>query len=192
MELKDVVVKSKEFAYDEINKNGSPKLELLDISVEKGIELADKLGEDKEVVAIGCYLMDIALGDALKEGRAKDHVIMSVEKSRKFLVQFNLSEDIINRILLCVSSHHNKNGFDSKESEICANGDCYRFLHPFGIFRFLISHGERNLSYEEGLNFSLKKLEEKWSILSLDVCKQELEPYYNYFKKELSNAKKRL
>jgi len=34
-----------------------------------------------------------------------------------------------------------------------------------------------------------KKMDEKFSILSLPICKEELTPYYNQFKKFIAEAK---
>jgi hypothetical protein len=34
-----------------------------------------------------------------------------------------------------------------------------------------------------------QKMEEKWDILSLDICKKELEPYYKQFKALIDTAR---
>ncbi len=34
------------------------------------------------------------------------------------------------------------------------------------------------------------KMDEKWNILSLDICKQELEPYYKQFKDLIDIARR--
>jgi hypothetical protein len=39
------------------------------------------------------------------------------------------------------------------------------------------------------LNRAESKLEEKWNILSLNICKNELEKYYLDFKKLIEEAK---
>jgi len=46
--------------------------------------LAEKLGADKVVVAIGAYLIDCMLGVAFSEGRKEEHVEMSRKRLRKF------------------------------------------------------------------------------------------------------------
>jgi len=47
----------------------------------------------------------------------------------------------------------------------------------------------RSLTFQESIQQVNMKLEEKWNTLSLDLAKQELQKYYNNFKKLLLAAK---
>jgi len=188
--MEEIIEKAREYALREIELNGTPAKEHFELSIKKGQELAERLNTDKDIVMLGCILMDLKLGECKNQGRAEEHVTESVKASQEFLEQFDLGEDVKNKILKCVEEHHGIEEFNCKESEICANADCYRFIHPKGVFRyFMLLGGERGLSLKDSIGQVEKKLEEKHNILSLDICKQELEPYYIKFKVLLEKAK---
>ena len=111
-----------------------------------------------------------------------------LKATKEFLSQFDLKSEIFNKIINCAEGHHNKS-WDSLEAEICANADCYRFLLTKNWLVFLHSLGARKTSFEEDLNFAEEKLDEKWEILSLDICKKELEPHYKLIKEIIAKAK---
>ncbi len=46
------------------------------------------------------------------------------------------------------------------------------------------------MSFEESLEYARVKEEEKWSILSLDICRQELKPHYALITEIVKKAKK--
>ena len=94
----------------------------------------------------------------------------------------------MNQIINCVEAHHGTIPFDSIEAEICANADCYRFIHPKGFFLFLTILGKRG-SFPDALDMAEKKLDEKYNILSLDFCKNELEEVYRGLKSYISMAR---
>ena len=74
--------------------------------------------------------MDIKLGEAKKEGCLKEHSKISADATKNFLQQFDINDELKNKIVNCVEAHHATIPFTSKESELCANADCYRFIHP--------------------------------------------------------------
>ncbi len=85
-----------------------------------------------------------------------------IDATKIFLEKYPLTKEEQKKIINCVEAHHKGVKFNCVEAEICANADCYRFLHP--------------------------KMNEKHKILSLDICKKELEPYYQEFKKLFEKA----
>jgi len=185
----DIVKKSRNFAISEIEKFGAPNLIHFEIAEKKAIQLAEKLNANKEIVQVGVYLMDVKLGQALKEGKLSQHVEMSSKASKKFLEQFNLDIVSKNQIINCVEAHHGTIPFGSIEAEICANADCYRFIHPKGFFLFLMMLGKRDLSLSDSLDMTEMKLDEKYSLLSLDFCKKELESIYKNLKDYIKMAR---
>lgn len=132
--------------------------------------------------------MDVKLGQALKENRITEHVQMSVDATKEFLNKFKVSDDEKNKILNCVEAHHAQVPFICKEAEMCCNADCYRFIHPRGVFVYLNILGRRFDNVDACLEQIEKKMEEKYSALSLDICKKELEEYYQIFKKFIKNS----
>lgn len=185
----DLIQESRKYALSEIEKYGSPPIVLFEISEKKAIELAKKLNADETIVRVGSVLMDLKLGQALKEKRLPEHVAMSVEASREFLKKFDLDKEIEDKIINCVEAHHKQVEFNCIEAEICANADCYRFIHPKGFFMYLTLLGKRNSDFQDCLIQAEKKLDEKKGILSLDLCKEELDDYYNTIKKYIEVSK---
>lgn len=173
--LKDVLAIAKE--------NVPPAPGLLQISLEKGEELAEFYQADKELVLIGICLMDIKLSEAINQGRQKEHIMMSSDFAKTFLKDYDLSQDEYDKIINCVEAHHGSIPFSCIEAEICANADCYRFIHPRGVF---IQDGvlaKRTDDFIERITRLKGKLEEKHNILSLDKAKNDLEEYYQMFSK---------
>ena len=184
----EIINKAEELALSEIEKNGSPKIEHFKLSIKKGQELAEKLGAEKDIVMLGTIFMDLKLGECLKENKLAEHVERSSSASKEFLEQFDLSEEVKNKIINCVEEHHGVEKFSCKESEICANADCYRFIHPRGVLAYLTLLGKRYDDFEDCLTQLTKKMEEKYSVLSIDICKQELESDYKNIKELVKKA----
>ncbi len=185
----EIIKKAREYAVSEIYKYGTPAIGHLDFSEKKGLELAEKLKADKKIVQLGTILMDLKLGQAKKENRLSEHTKMSAEDSKKFLTQFGINIKLINKIVNCIEAHHGNIPFDSIEAEICANADCYRFIHPRGFFVYLTLLGKRHKNVDECLEQAEKKMDEKHNILSLDICKKELEGYYKTLKGYIKDAR---
>ncbi|MBN1645990.1 hypothetical protein JW868_03035 [Candidatus Woesearchaeota archaeon] len=186
-----VVEEAREFAVYEAKEYGTPILPHFEISEKIAVELAQKFNADLDIVKIGVYLMDVKLGQALKEKRLKEHVEMSIYASKEFLNKFDISDTKKEKIINCVAAHHAQVPFTCKEAEICANAECYRFLHPTGIFAYMhLLAKERCPDFLEMVKQAECKLDEKWGILSLDICKKELESYYKSFKQFFADARK--
>jgi hypothetical protein len=185
-----IVQESIKYAESETERFGLPTKLHLDISLQKGREIANALGADQSIVVVGVCMMDIKLGEAFKLNRQPEHVKMSVNAAREFLSKFNIDQESIRKILNSVEAHHGAVPFDSIEAEIVANADCYRFIHPLGVFHYIGTLTKRNLSIEQVIAGAESKLNEKRQILSLDYCKAELEPFYESFKQLFSAGKK--
>lgn len=180
--MKEIIEKAREWALKEIKENGSPSIEHFNLSNDKGQEIAEKLDADKDIVMLGTILMDIKLGLCLKDGRVKEHVKESVIATEKFLEDFNLDKEIKDKIINCVAAHHGTIPYICKEAEICANADCYRFISPTGVFVYFGILANRYENISDRIKQAQIKMEEKWNVLSLDICKKELESYYKAFK----------
>lgn len=179
MSLKEVVEEAKEWEESEIEKhNGLPS----PVVKKKAEEVAEKLDANVDITLIGVCLMDVKIPEALSKGKPEKHVEMSLEASKKFLEDFDLDQETKEKILNCVEAHHFNAPFKYKEAKICANADCYRFLHPRGFLRaFAVFKDRWNL--EEALDNLEDKIEEKYENVSLDICKEETEKYYTVLKR---------
>lgn len=176
-------------AYDfAIAKKSPPKI-LFEIPHRKADELIQKYGADEMIVKVGLSLMDICVAQSLREERYQDHVAMSVVAAKGFLQQYELSADVQAKIINCIESHHGVKKYACIEAEVCANADCYKFLHPRGFLASFTIFGGRNMNFEDVLDQVEQKIDEKYGVLSLDVCKSELEPHYQAFKQYIVEAR---
>lgn len=173
-----------------LSKKSPPKI-LFKISEKKALELCEIFKEaDKRIVHIGVCLMDIMLEEALRQGDISRHVEMSVKKTKEFLNEYDLNDEEKSKIVNCVEAHHKGVDFECIEAEICANADCYKFIHPRGVlYYFSLLSGERGGDFVECLDQVEYKLDEKKNILTLDYCKKELEGYYKNFKKYIKDSR---
>jgi hypothetical protein len=187
--MKEVIEKAKAWALKEIEINKTPAIVHFYLANSKGQELAEKLKADKDITMLGTILMDIKLGECLNQGKLEEHIDRSAIAAKKFLGQFKIDDKTKQKIINCVEAHHGTKKFICKEAEICANADCYRFLHPLGMFAYFELLGKRFNDISKSLEQADKKLEEKYKILTLDICREELEEYYKVFKKLFAQAR---
>lgn len=190
-DLKEIIKEADKWAIKEIDKyNGPPSKLNYYSAIDKGQELAKKLNADKNIVMIGCILMDIKLAECKSQGKRSEHTSIGAEATCEFLRQFKLDDKIKNKIIACISEHPDVNKFTCIESEICANADCYRFILPKNVFDNFYVKVRSGANLEESINFIEDKLDEKWKVLSLDICKKKLGGYYHMFKKLITDSRK--
>lgn len=164
-------------------------LELFTIARKKGMELADRLGADRDIVTLGTIFMDIKLGECLQENKLGEHISRSAAAAERFLQPFNIDGTVLKKVVGCVESHHGTKPYDCLEAEICANADCYKFLTPRGIFIYLTMLGGRGQDISSCLDQLEYKMDEKYKTLSLEVCKNELIDFYQKFKELIKTAR---
>ena len=176
-------------ALDEIKQYGLPPLDLFHISEKKAIQLAEKLNLDTDTVIICHACMDIKLGQCAQEWRMKDHVADGISFIQSIAADYHISDDLLDKIVDTIACHHGQVESSSLEAEVCRNADCYRFLDPKGILIYLHSLGGRWTEFMDAVKQVESKMDEKRSLLTLDICKQELEWWYRYMKDILQSLK---
>lgn len=187
-----LVTDSVEYALSEIEQYGLPTVLHFNLSLNKAKELAEMASANVNLAQVGAALMDIKLGEAFKTGRLKEHVAMGVEASRNFLQNYDVTQEELDSIINCIEAHHGAVSFSCVESEIVTSADCYRFMHPVGVLSYLGTLAKRGLTFDEILNQTEDKLEEKKALLSFKSAEQELIPYYNNFKNMFATSRKLL
>ncbi len=189
-DLKSVIEKATVWSTAESVRYKTPPLEGTKLAMTVGKRLAKKYKANEDVVTLGILLMDIKLGECLKEGKIGEHIQRSADAARVFLQENHVDEKTIQQIVFCVKEHHGTKKYSCKESEIVANADCYKFAHPRGVFVAFDLFMERHHEIDKAITHVEAKLDEKFKILSLPECKKELTPHYNYFKKAIAEIKK--
>ena len=191
MNIEDLVKKADSFNREEIKKYNSDIECLYDLSVEKGIMLAQKYNADINVVKIALALMDSKLPEATFLKNPSAHKDMAVEATKNFLKDADaLTKNQKENIIKCVEEHHGAEKFHSIESEVVCNADCYKFLYPEGVFSYLSILARRLNDFPKELAQLEKKMNEKYMLISLPSVKEELESYYKKYSELLSVAKK--
>ncbi len=178
----EMVKKVEEMALAEIERYGFPTLWNFHTSNQKGVEIAEKLGADKFVVQLGTRLMDFKLGEAIASGRIAEHVKMSAEAASRILVDLKVPARQADKVMNCIEGHHKQVSWNCIEAEICANADCYRFLLLKNWLNVLYDLKEEENDFTKSFDHAVSKFNEKLAILSLDICKKELEPHINAIK----------
>ena len=185
----EIVAEAEKLALQEIEKYDWPTPVFFEVSNIKGLELAKKLSADIFIVQIGTRLMDFKLGQALQEKRQNEHVKMSAEAAEEFLNRYKIDEKIKIKIINCIEAHHKEVPYMCKEAEIVANADCYRFLTARGFFSAVIGYAKMGLGFDDALNRIEGKVDEKAAIVSLDIVRKELDPFYLQIKKFIREAR---
>jgi hypothetical protein len=185
----DTIKEARKLVLADMEKYGTPRKIWFDLSFENGIRLMKQFIIDEKIVTLGTILMDFKLGLARSEGRLNEHVKMSSDATKEFLATTDLSEEEKNKIINCVEAHHGEIPFTCKEAEICANADSYKFLTIDGFTELLFFLGKLDMTSSERLDFVEKKIDEKFKMLSLDICKQELTENYHRLKKFIQDSR---
>ena len=185
--MKEIIEKARELAKKETSGDFGP---FMDLANDKGQELAEKLGANKDIVLLGTLFMDIKRKQAVAENRVEAHVKMSLDVTKEFLKSFDLDKETKNKIYNCVEAHHRDVPFSCTEAEIVANADCYKFIWVKSFVQyFFYAKSERD--FNDLLNFIETKINDKWKNISLGICKEELEPHYKLVKEMIEKLKER-
>lgn len=165
----------------ELAKNSVSMSEILEFSLEKGKDLAKTYHADEDIVFISMCLMDIKLKQAREEGKIEQHVNMAVEFATEFLANYDITKEEFNKIINGIEAHHGRVPYESIEAEICANADCYIFIHAKGVFLYSGLMARRTNDLKEQITQLKSKLYEKYKLISLEKAKEDLESDYQMF-----------
>jgi hypothetical protein len=187
--VENIAQQSVDYARNEINLYGVPDMLLLDISLGKGRMIAKGMNASLPLVETCIAMMDLKLGQAFKENRIKDHIRLGTEAATSFLKNLGMSEGPLAVVVNAIEAHHGGVPFKAIESEIAANADCYRFVHPKGVFLYLTVLGKRCGSFVACLDQAEAKMDEKYKMISLPLVKEDLYPIYEQMKKYFKMAR---
>lgn len=126
--------------------------------------LAGVYGADKEIVALGALLHDIALINRV--GEKKDHHINGEIIARDLLTKFNYDEKKKERVLKCIYNHRSSNNAQSIEELCVADAD---ILAHFDNVQMLlnIAYNKEHLNGREAKEWLKEALEKDYNDLSV-------------------------
>ena len=153
-------------------------------------KLIKKYNVDKDIVLISFYLMDCKINEARIQGKRNEHAKMAVEYAEELLNNYNISDEDHKKIINCIAAHHKEVAFDFLEAEIVANLDCYRFIHPYGVFAYLNFLAKNNDDTKEIIRKCKNKMDEKYNNISLEDVRKDLEEFYVMFSNQFDTILK--
>lgn len=153
-------------------------------------QLANKLGARPDLCELGAICMDIKLGEAFSQNKLAEHVVRSLDYTEQIMADMDIPQADREIILNAIAAHHGAIPHNSLESEIVTNADCYRFLHPLGIFEYLkiLSRRDASATTLQILKQVQVKMDEKWALVTLPIVRAELEPYYQQYRQHFLTA----
>ncbi|MCL2229342.1 MAG: hypothetical protein FWC00_05985 [Firmicutes bacterium] len=177
----DIVLLSKDLMYSQTQVNKAPAWLLTELAIEKGKELSKHYGADERLVLTSLYLAHTVFSPIWRGQVQQNHPRLSAEFVVSYLDKWGVSNDDKKIILESIEKHHvistppQKNRATGKPStmEIVKNAECAKFVTVKGALIWLHELGLRGVPYEEAVDKVFKKMDEKQSLLTLDVCIKE-------------------
>lgn len=177
----------------ELHSKPSPGPILNQIAEDKLEEITARYpNHNHNALWIGAYLSDMYITEAIKTGNIKNHVPMALDRAKQIIEDNKISKDEAEIILEIIRTHH---GGEQKhlESKIFKNADCFKFLHPRGVFHiFSAYYMERTKDEPDlkkrfalGMEYTMFKVDEKFALVDLDdnlkTEAKELYDHWQYF-----------
>ena len=112
--------------------------------------LAGKYNADKFIVEIAAWLHDVGAN------AGKEHPNESVKIAKKLLSQFDISGDLLEQILNCISNHSMGTDVDNLEEQVIQDADGIIFLED--TYKYFYEKGKsRASSIEEARKWAIAK-----------------------------------
>lgn len=131
--------------------------------VKFALQLADKLGADKEIVEIAAWLHDYA---AIIGMDFEQHHIYGATEAEKILKSFNYPQEKIEKVKKCILEHRGSIKTERKNLEsIClSSADAMAHIDQIPSLFFLV-YKIKEMSVEEGILWVSNKTERSWNKL---------------------------
>lgn len=171
----NIVQLSKDLMYQQTKINKAPAWRLTELAILKGKELAKKYQVDERLVLTSLYLAHTVFSPIWAGEIQQNHTKLSAEFSKKYLDEWNISEEEQKIILNSIRAHHNEVETETKIAEIVKNAECFKFVTVEGALIYLHEWGLRQVSYEEAREKVLPKMDQKRKLLTLEECMTEAE-----------------
>lgn len=104
--MKNIVELSKDLMYQQTQINKAPAWKLTELAIEKGKELARKYGEDEELIVVSLYLSHTVFSRVWMGEIQQKHPFLSAEFVKKYLIDWEVSEEKQKIILNAIEAHH--------------------------------------------------------------------------------------
>jgi putative nucleotidyltransferase with HDIG domain len=143
--------------------------------VEIAHRMAIDLNADTQIVVIAAYLHDITK----MFGERKNHHLIGAEYAGNFLTNYDINDEIIEKIKNCIKKHRGSSEFtrNTIEEKIVATADAVAHIeHPLTLF--YAWYGQRQCQINEGADGIINKLQRSWNKIEFEYVKDELKEKY--------------
>ena len=127
------------------------------------LELADRVGADKEIVEISAILHDIA---KVSVEQSEPHNIIGADLADEMLSRFGYEQEKIEKVNNCIIKHNGDVDLENltKEEWCVRNADVLSMLDNLTIY-FYLAYSECHMNYKDGKVFVKEMATNKYSKL---------------------------
>lgn len=156
--------------------------------VKYGRLLSKKLGADKEVVELSCWLHDLTR----IKGDIKNHHKTSASEATKILKEFNYDPKKLDKVARCIYAHRGSCNIKKTniEEEIVACADAMSHFE-FRIILFYSAFGKKGMSLEDGTTWINNKINRSWNKLTIPFAKNMMREKYETMKEILDFTRRK-
>ena len=173
--MANIIELSRELMRKQTEINKAPAWLLTELAINKGKELCKVFKVDERLVLTSLYLAHTVFSPIWNWDIQKRHPELSAKFVKNRLEEWRVSKEEQDIILNAIDAHHNKIPTNSQIAEIVKNAECFKFVTIEWSLIWLHELGLRQVPFEESIDKVIKKMEQKKSLLTLDICKSEAE-----------------
>lgn len=165
--------------------------------VERVLRLAFRIAEkykneiDLQILKLSILLHDIGRTEEKEE---RHHAILSAEIAKHILSKYNLSKNIIDKVVEAILSHSFSLKYKPKslESKILSDADKLDALGAVGVFRVFMESAYHKRTLEEALNHFYEKLLKLKDMMWTMEAKKIAEERHKFMVEFLSKLKREI
>jgi len=187
--MTNIIDLSKELMYKQTQVNKAPAWLLTELAIKKWKELCKVFKVDEKLVLTSLYLAHTVFSPIWDWDIQKNHPELSAKFVKNYLEDWGVNKQDQDIILNAIEAHHDKVPINSQIAEIVKNAECFKFVTVEWSLIWLHELGLRQVPFNEAVDKVIKKMEQKKSLLTLEVCKSEAEINCNKILELFENLK---
>ena len=146
--------------------------------VKYSLQLADKIGANKEIVEISAWLHDISW---LRGNYSDNHNITGSKQAEEVLKKLNYPDEKINKVKHCILAHRGTIKRRTKEAECIASADTMAHFDAIPAL-FYLAYTKQGMDIEGARSWLLDKFKRGWKKL-IPEAKELVKDKYEAVKK---------
>ena len=140
------------------------------------LDIYKEYGANHDIVAIAALLHDIA--SVTDKDFTEEHHVIGAQIAEQLLREYELNEEQIEHIKLCILNHRGSRLVDKTTPEEICIADSDAMAHFYSVPSLLrMVYVEKDMTIDDGAEFVYNKLERSYNKLS-DKGKEIIQPHY--------------